>query len=173
MLENYAKCLIQVGLHVKPNQVVVIQAPVEVYPFVQLLSKEAYLTGARDVIVRYSDEILSHDRYLYAKDIDKVPSYVVDFYNQTAQEEACYLFLVGDDSNLMKDVDPKRSQTIEKPFEKRRLFIGINWILCIVNGVSQQLRPKPGQNRFMAMKIHIVYGRIFFKYVISITRILL
>ena len=51
MLENYAKCLIQVGLHVKPNQVVVIQAPVEVYPFVQLLSKEAYLTGARDVIV--------------------------------------------------------------------------------------------------------------------------
>lgn len=122
MLENYAKCLIQVGLHVKPNQVVVIQAPVEVYPFVQLLSKEAYLTGARDVIVRYSDEILSHDRYLYAKDIDKVPSYVVDFYNQTAQEEACYLFLVGDDSNLMKDVDPKKITNYRKAFRKATAF---------------------------------------------------
>ena len=122
MFENYAKLLIQVGLHVKRNQIVVIQAPVEVYSFVEALSQEAFRAGAKDVIVRYRDEIISHHRYLYADDVEKVPSYVSDLYNQTAKKGACYLYLVGDDPNLMKDVDPKKFTNYRKAFRKDTAF---------------------------------------------------
>lgn len=126
-LENYARLLIQVGLHVKENQIVVIKAPVEVYPFVQILCKEAFKAKAKDVIVRYRDEEISHARYLYADSnvFEKVPDYEADFYNQTSEEGACYLTLLGENPDLMEDCDPKKMTAYTKAFRKKRKPIEI------------------------------------------------
>lgn len=141
-LENYARLLIQVGLHVKENQIVVIKAPVEVYPFVQILCKEAFLAKAKDVIVRYRDEEISHERYLYADSnvFEKVPDYEADFYNQTSEEGACYLTLLGENPDLMEDCDPKKMTAYTKAFRKKtkayrnRLdFMECQWCIAAVS----------------------------------------
>lgn len=139
MLKEYAKLLIQVGLAVKPNQIVIIHAPVEVYPFVQILSKEAFACGAKDVLVRYQDEIVTHDRYLHANTLDKVPSYEADFYNQTSEAGACYLHLVGSNPDLMKDVDmhkvsryKKSFRLATKPYRNRLDFMECQWCIGAV-----------------------------------------
>lgn len=119
-LEKYAQLLIHAGLNVKEGQVVVIRTPVEVYEFVQMLVDECFKAKAKDVIVKYNDEIVSHSRYLHADSsvFESVPSYVSDFYNQTAEKGACYLTLVGDDPDLMKDVDSSLMMSYSKAFRK-------------------------------------------------------
>lgn len=119
--EMYARLLIRVGLNVKKNQMVIIKAPVEVYDFVQLLSKEAFECGAKDVIVKYRDEKISHQRYMYANQevFESVPSYEADFYNQTSEQGACYLTLVGENPDLMKDIDTKKMISYSRDFRKK------------------------------------------------------
>ena len=95
--ENYARLLIRVGLAVKQDQIVVIKGPVEAYAFIRALTKEAFQAGAKDVIVRYNDQIVSHEKALYTDEnlYTTCPSYEADFYNQTSFAGACYLSLVG------------------------------------------------------------------------------
>ncbi len=144
-LENYARLLIRVGLNVKENQIVVIKAPVEAYEFVQLLSKEAFFCKARDVLVRFRDEQISHQKYLYASEdtFETVPSYEADFYNQTSEQGACYLTLLGEDPDLMQDVNPKRMMAYSKAFRKetkayrnRLDFMECQWCIAAVSTKS-------------------------------------
>ncbi len=144
-LENYARLLIRVGLNVKENQIVVIKAPVEAYEFVQLLSKEAFSCKARDVLVRFRDEQISHQKYLYASEetFESVPSYEADFYNQTSEQGACYLTLLGEDPDLMQDVNLKRMMAYSKAFRKetkayrnRLDFMECQWCIAAVSTKS-------------------------------------
>ena len=144
-LENYARLLIRVGLNVKENQIVVIKAPVEAYEFVQLLSHEAFLSKAKDVIVRFRDEQITHQRYLCASEetFETVPSYEADFYNQSSEQGACYLTLLGEDPDLMQDVNPKRMMAYSKAFRKetkayrnRLDFMECQWCIAAVSTKS-------------------------------------
>ncbi len=115
-LNQYADVLIKYGLNVQKGQVVVVRAPVESYEFVRIVVEKAYGRGAANVIVRYEDQQITHQKYLKSVEdtfLD-VPSYESDFYNMTSEQGACYLILVGDDPTLMADVNQKRMATYQK-----------------------------------------------------------
>lgn len=120
-LNKYARLLVQAGLNVKEDQIVVIKAPVEAAKFVRLVVKECFERKAYDVIVKYQDEDITCQRYLKAnKEVfDEMPDYDADFYNTTAQKGACYLSLVGEDPDLMKDVDANRMMSFQKSSRKK------------------------------------------------------
>ena len=59
-LSKYAQLIVKAGLNVQPAQIVVIDAPVESVELVRLVTKEAYAAGAREVVVKYNDEVV-HD----------------------------------------------------------------------------------------------------------------
>lgn len=139
--EQYADLLIRSGLNVKKGQTVVIRASVEVYPFVRLLSKKALAAGAGDVKVRYEDEIIAHERYRQCdeKVFDRVWEHDALFYNETSEKGACYLTLVGEDPDLMKDVDPKRIASASKamrlqtkPYRYRLDHMENQWCIAAV-----------------------------------------
>lgn len=159
--ELYAKLLIQVGLNVKENQLVVIKAPVEVYDFVRLLVKEAYKRKAKDVIVRYMDEQVTHQHYLYADDqrFESVPEYESSFYNQTSEQGACYLTLLGQDPDLMKDIQPIRMMTYSKAFKqatkayRNRLdFMECQWCLAAVATKDWATKVYPDESEVEAVQ---------------------
>lgn len=139
--ENYARLLIRVGLAVKQDQIVVIKGPVEAYDFIRALTKEAFQAGAKDVIVRYNDQIVSHEKALYTDEnlYTTCPSYEADFYNQTSFAGACYLSLVGQDPDLMQDVDSHRLaayakafRTATKAYRNRLDFMECQWCVAAV-----------------------------------------
>ncbi len=146
---TYAKLLIQDGLNVQKNQIVVIKAPVEVHDFVALLVEEAYASGAKDVIVRYVDSTIAKLRYLHseASVFESVPDYEAQFYNETSEKGACYLTLVGEDPDAMKGVDPNRMANYQKafrlatkPYRNRLDFMENQW--CIAAVATQEWATK-------------------------------
>ena len=62
-LSKYAQLIVKAGLNVQPAQIVVIDAPVESVELVRLVTKEAYAAGAREVVVKYNDEVVSRYKY--------------------------------------------------------------------------------------------------------------
>ncbi|MBB5182303.1 aminopeptidase [Catenisphaera adipataccumulans] len=135
MFQKYADLLIKNGLNVKKGQLVIISAPVETADFVRLLVKTAYQNGAGRVIVRYRDEQVDHLNYLHG-DLT-VMAHESLFYNETSEQGACYLTLVGDDPALMKDVDASiiaaRQKTFRqatKPYRRRLDTMHNQWCIA-------------------------------------------
>ena len=51
MLEKYAELIIKQGVNLQKGQELLIEASIDSYPLVRLLTKQAYEVGAKDVIV--------------------------------------------------------------------------------------------------------------------------
>jgi aminopeptidase len=51
LLIEYAKLIVKVGANVQKNQVVVINSILEAQPLTKLVVEQAYLAGAKNVIV--------------------------------------------------------------------------------------------------------------------------
>ena len=62
--EKYADLIVRSGLNVQKGQIVVVRANVEMNEFVRLIVKSCFEVGAKDVIVRYSDDEINRMRYL-------------------------------------------------------------------------------------------------------------
>ena len=123
-INKLARLIVRGGLHVKENQLVVIRTHVEAIDLTRAVVKEAYAAGARDVIVRYADEIVNHEHYLHANAecFQEIYEHEVQFYNETAKKGACYLSIIGSDPDLMKDVDPNRMASSAKILRQKTQF---------------------------------------------------
>ena len=110
--EKYADLIVRSGLNVQKDQIVVVRANVEMNEFVRLIVKSCFDVGAKDVIVRYSDDEINRMRYLSG---NRMPyDYEALFHNETAEKGACYLSLVGEDPDGMKGVEPKLKKGIKR-----------------------------------------------------------
>lgn len=142
-LSKYAKLIIKAGLNVQKEQIVVIDAPVESVELVRLVTKEAYDAGAKEVVVKYNDEVVSRYKYEYVKkeNFENVPTWFSEFRNSYAAQNAAFLTIHSDDPEGFKGIDPAKmalwSKNVSiacKPFYDS-LDLGINtW--CIVASSS-------------------------------------
>lgn len=143
-INKLARLIVRAGLNVKKDQLVVIHTHVEAIDLTRAVVKQAYEAGAKDVIVRYRDEIIDHEHYLHADAscFEKVRESASLFYEETAQEGACYLSIIGSDPDLMKDVDSKRMANASRllrektPFYRYQLdTMKAQW--CVVPAATQ------------------------------------
>ncbi len=109
-LEKYAKLLIHVGINVQPGQTLVINCPVDKAPFARMLTREAYLAGAREVVMRWSDQFISRETYLHAADeiFDSFRPWQADMLNTLAREGAAFLSIDSSDPDGMNGIDHSR-----------------------------------------------------------------
>ena len=56
MMEQYAEFIVQVGVNVQKNQTLIINCPLDAAYFARACMKAALQVGARDVVIRYTDE---------------------------------------------------------------------------------------------------------------------
>lgn len=108
--EEYAKLLVEVGANIQKGQNLVISCPVDCAWFARLCAKAAYDAGCREVIMSWSDDALTREKYLRAADgvFDTVPEWRVRFNTDYAREGAAFLHIAGDDPEIMKGVDQDR-----------------------------------------------------------------
>lgn len=142
-LKKYAKLIVHSGLNVQKGQEVVIEAAVESAQLVRYVTKAAYEVGAKEVIVHYSDAIVTRLKYTYgdASLFSEVPSWFSDFRNSYAKNNAAFLTILSDDPEIYKGIDATKMATWAasvsgacKPF-RDSLDMAINtW--CIVGSSS-------------------------------------
>ncbi len=116
LLKKYAKLAIYQGVNVQKDQTLVISSPIECATFTRMLVKEAYLKGAKEVVVQWNDELTGKLKYQYSpiEVFENVPNWVKESRLSYAKEGACFLSISASDPELLKDIDPKKIATFRK-----------------------------------------------------------
>ena len=92
-LFEYAKLVVEVGLNVQKGQTVIISSPVECAHFARLCADAAYNCGCREVVMNWSDDHLTRQKYLRADSavFDEVLAWREEYFTHYAELGAAYL----------------------------------------------------------------------------------
>lgn len=109
---EYARLLVEVGVNIRKGQTLVISSPVDCAAFTRLCVEAGYAAGAREVVVRWSDDAVARARYLHAADelFDTVPEWQRLMMTDYAEQGAAFLSVGGNDPEAFLGVDPERLQ---------------------------------------------------------------
>ncbi len=127
-LKEYAHLLVEVGMNVQPGQTPRIAASVECAPLARLCVEAALDRGARDVVVEWSDDFVTRQRYLKADQavFSEMPEYVKGKFQWFLDTQCPSLAIVGSDPEMLKGVEPERIQTWQRtsaPFTRPYLDV--------------------------------------------------
>lgn len=117
-LKKYAELLVKTGINLKKDQILVLRTPIECSEFARAIVEVGFDAGAKDVVVLWSDEIVSKIRYLKGSDslFDTIPSWQKEFYLSYVRQDAAFLSISASNPENLKDVDPIRIQKFSRAF---------------------------------------------------------
>ena len=110
LLEKYALLLVKTGINIQKDQTLVINSPIECASFTRIVSKIAYIEGAREVVINWRDELSTKIKFMHAPEevFEEYPEWQRDFYLSNASKGAAFLSISASDPELMKEVNPER-----------------------------------------------------------------
>lgn len=141
LLPGYANVLLQKGLNLQKNQILVINAPVEASDFVTILTKAAYELGARQVVMNWRSDDLTRLRYQYEEpaEFTAMPDWRRDFSLYYYRQGAAFLSLISANPYLMKDIDmakivswQKATNTALKEYVDGMMASRTTWLVASV-----------------------------------------
>lgn len=121
ILRKYAKLAVCSGVNVQKGQLLIINASVFDHKFAEYCVEEAYKAGAGEVIVKWSDENISHMNYEYesVETLSNVPDWAVERVKDEHARKACYLSIDSSNPGLMSDIDPQKIKTSRMAYMKK------------------------------------------------------
>ncbi|HHT20446.1 MAG TPA: aminopeptidase [Tissierellia bacterium] len=140
-LEKYAELIVSTGLNIQPGDAVSIRFSVDGLELARKVSKKAYEKGAKNVDLKFNDDQMTLDCYLYASDeaFESVPQYQVDYAEAQFKDNTHVLALIAPNPDLLKPADPKRiadwSKVVSlanKPIQKYTLQNIVKWTIAAV-----------------------------------------
>lgn len=112
LVNKLAKLAVKVGVNVKPNQVVVIRGTTETKELIREIAEEAYLAGARQVHVQWSDDYIGRSalRHQSIEELESIPAWLIEQNKDFVEKGACFISVTSPIPGLNKDVDPIKAQ---------------------------------------------------------------
>lgn len=139
-LKKYARLLVEVGVNIQKGQRLVINSPVECADFARLCISAAYDAGCSEVVMNWSDDFASREKYLRADSsvFETYPLWQREFLNGYAREGAAFLKIYASDPENLKGVDPDRISLAQRVAgeaveEYRRLQMSNGFAWCIAS----------------------------------------
>jgi aminopeptidase len=138
-LTKYADLAVKIGVNVQKGQILMVNSPVECAPFTRLLVEAAYKTGASQVIVRWSDDLINKTYYEYAsyEVLGNIPGYTVEQFKYIVEQKAAVISISAPTPGLLKDIDPKKLGLASKAshaalgfYQKHMMGNGAQW--CVI-----------------------------------------
>lgn len=110
LLQKYAHLLVKSGINVQKGHTVVISVDVEQAKLARLLVKEAYKLGAKEVIVKWTDDEVNRETFIHAPQdvLTDIPQYKVDESLAHIKEGASRLSVRSADPDSLKGVDSNK-----------------------------------------------------------------
>lgn len=140
-IREYARLIVRTGVNVQPGQEVVVNCPAEHYEFARFVIEEAYQAGAKEVIMRWSDQFDTRQYYLHASDetLADVPEWKAESCNYYSRRGAGWISIGGGDPEGLKGIDPKKMHihqaAMDKSLEehnKRLMASEVPWTVAVV-----------------------------------------
>ena len=119
MLRKYANLLVERGVNVQKDQVVIVNGPVECPEIVEMLVEEAYKKGAKEVFVNWGNSKLTKLKFQYQtiENLTELPEYVVSKAKYQYDNKACRISLTSPDPDGMKGIDFGKLKALRKAEE--------------------------------------------------------
>lgn len=75
---KYAEAVLNIGVNLQPGDILYLEISVEFRELAEVITREAFLMGAKDVAVKWSDPVIEHYRMLNVSndDLSYVPDYL-------------------------------------------------------------------------------------------------
>lgn len=160
-IEEYARLLVEIGLNVQQNQTLVISCPVDAAWFARMCAKAAYDVKCREVVVDWSDDILSREKYLRANDeiFDCFPTWRKDCLESYAKQGAARLAIYATDPENLKGVDTDRllrmsrvsGQALQE-YSRLQMANAFPWCVASIPIASWAKKVFPGAEEEQAME---------------------
>ncbi|MBO0477425.1 aminopeptidase [Vagococcus sp. DIV0080] len=115
LLKKYAQLITEVGVNVQKSHTVVVQIQVEQAPLARHIVKEAYKLGAKQVIVQWTDDIVSRETLMHADDsvLETVPESKITEMNEWVEAGASRISVVSQNPDAYAGVDNDRLSTFQ------------------------------------------------------------
>ncbi|WP_419959666.1 aminopeptidase [Psychrobacillus sp. BM2] len=115
-LENYASLVVEVGVNIQPGQNLFIAASTDSVELVRLITKKAYVAGAKQVFVDLTDDEITRLRYELAPgdSFDFFPSWKAQEKELLAEGGAAFISVVSQSPDLLKGIDSSRISAFQK-----------------------------------------------------------
>ncbi len=109
-LREYAHLLVSVGLNLQKDQTLILSSPVECAPFARLCASAAYDLGVREVVMNWSDDYMTREKFLRAQDaaFETPRAWRKTFLTDYAEQGAAYLAIAAEDPETLLGVLPER-----------------------------------------------------------------
>ncbi|WP_374722742.1 aminopeptidase [Peribacillus tepidiphilus] len=115
-LDKYAELAVKVGVNVQKGQTLVVNATIDAAELVRLVTKKAYECGARNVIINWTDDIVSRIKYELAPDevFTEFPKWRAKEMIELAENGAAFMSIVSSSPDLLKGVKSERIANFQK-----------------------------------------------------------
>ena len=110
LYHKYATLLLEKGLCIKKNEPLIINAPLESYDFIRVLTEIACSLGVNDIYFDWYDEEIKHSelKYYDEKHIKESRFWNKEIHNEYAKKNAAFLFLVSYTPDIMNDISSNK-----------------------------------------------------------------
>ncbi len=107
---NYAEETIKCGINIQKGQTLLINSPIECAEFARMCSEQAYLHGAKEVIISWRDDVITKQFFTYADDetVGSVHQWDVDMLNTLVEKGAARLSIYAEDPENLKGIDSEK-----------------------------------------------------------------
>ncbi|MBB6037823.1 aminopeptidase [Phytomonospora endophytica] len=132
-LTAYADLVLEVGVPVRTDDLVVINAEIEHAPLARALAEGAYARGVRYVDIWYFDVHAKRSRIRHADaaTLPEVPSWLDHRNHELGERQGVIINICGDaDPDLLSDVDPARAGLDRMPGLASRYHLQTNDLVC-------------------------------------------
>ncbi|MEG1394241.1 MAG: aminopeptidase, partial [Clostridia bacterium] len=108
-LKNYAKLILDVGINIQKDDILVISASVDGLELAKLITKYAYKLGAKRVELMFNDEEFTRLQYKYQTEEQslELDPWYIDQRNSIADRKACYIGILSENPDAFADVNPQ------------------------------------------------------------------
>lgn len=143
-LVKYAQLIVEIGVNVQKGQEVVINASNEAADFVRMIVEQAYKAGAKNVTVRWQDDVVSRLKYEMApfEAFEEFPEWEAKGVETLAEKGAAFISVVSSNPDLLAGIDSKRIAAYQKSagtaLHKFRTYIQSDKVSWTVVGAASR-----------------------------------
>jgi len=116
IIKKYAELAVKMGINIQDNDILVINSPIETAEFARVITEEAYNSGAKEVIVHYSDQKLTKIKLKNStiETILDVPEWLAESYNYYARKAATFISISASDPDGLKGISVEKIGSYQK-----------------------------------------------------------
>ncbi|MDO4432698.1 MAG: aminopeptidase [Aerococcaceae bacterium] len=139
LLQKYADLLVHKGLNIGKDDVLLINTDLEQAALARLMVKSAYQAGAKEVVVKWTDDAItrSHFEYQSVDTLTTIPQHLIAEADYFLEQKAKRVSLRSDDPNALTGIDPSKISAAQLALGKAMAHIrqavqanSVSWLVA-------------------------------------------